>query len=55
MASLIEMEAKFKKDIRLSKNGYAPIRVPQKKQAAYQVWKKLLKESIKRQQLIKTL
>ncbi len=55
MASLIEMESKLKKDIRRSKNVYAPIRVPQKKQAAYQVWKKLLKDSIKRQRLVKNM
>lgn len=54
MATLIEMEARLKKESRQNKNRYAPIRVPQKKQAAYQVWKKCLKSSIKRMKIIKS-
>jgi len=54
MATLIEMEARLKKGSRQNKNRYAPIRAPQKKQAAYRVWKKCLKSSIKRMKIIKS-
>lgn len=55
MATLIEMEMRLKRESRENKNGYAPTRVPQKKQAAYQVWKKCLKSSIKRMKIIKQM
>jgi len=54
MATLLEMEARLKKESRKNKNGYVPVLVPQKKQAAYQIWKKCLKFSIKRMKIIKS-
>ncbi|WP_312804215.1 hypothetical protein [Atlantibacter hermannii] len=54
MATLLEMEARLKKESRKNKNGYVPVLVPQKKQAAYQIWKKCLKSSIKRMKIIKS-
>jgi hypothetical protein len=55
MATLIEMEARLKKSARKNKNGYEPLRLPQTKQAAYQAWKVVLIDCIKRAKIIKAM